>query len=101
MKLVPKIQQVTEIKQNQKKRAVDHFKRCPLCGDADMIVSAPELVCSKCAWTSAEWSVAHGRMDNIWSAIHEDRVEAERERANRVSRRKPAPVRKLDKAIGE
>lgn len=61
-----------QIKQTKSKKAVEHFKRCPLCGDADLINVSPEVVCSNCDWNSCLWSVSRGHMDNLkWAAIEE------------------------------
>lgn len=68
----------THVKQSTSKKAVDHFKRCPLCGDADLIRVSPEVICSQCDWNSCLWSVSRGRMDNLHAAVIEDLRESGR-----------------------
>lgn len=70
MKLVQTIQ--LEGKKIKSQKAVDRFKSCPLCGDSHLIRVSPEVVCSKCDWNSALWSVSRGRMDNLFGAAIED-----------------------------
>lgn len=89
-------------KQTKSKKAVDHFKRCPLCGDADLIRVSPEVVCSQCDWNSCLWSVSRGRMDNLHSAV----IEELRESGKLPTLVKPLPLSAdeethLDIAAGE
>jgi hypothetical protein len=91
-----------QIKQTKSKKAIDHFKRCPLCGDADLINVSPEVVCSNCDWNSCLWSVSRGRMDNLHSAV----IEELRESGKVPTLIKPVPVHDdedihLDIAAGE
>lgn len=76
MKLVQTNQ--TKGKGKKSEKAVDHFQRCPLCGDSDLIQVSPEVVCSKCDWNSCQWSVSRGCMDNLFGAAIEDMRERDR-----------------------
>lgn len=61
----------TELNILKPKTAVEHFKRCPSCGDHNLIKVAPEVLCLECDWNSIEWSVSRGSMDNIFFAAQE------------------------------
>ncbi len=61
----------TELNILKPKTAVEHFKRCPSCGDHNLLKVAPEVLCLECDWNSIEWSVSCGSMDNIFLAAQE------------------------------
>ena len=53
------------------KKPIDHFKKCPACGDQDLILLNPDVLCSKCSWDSTSWHVSTGAMDNLQVAVNE------------------------------
>ncbi len=50
---------------------VNHFKKCPACGCAELIESKPDVLCTECNWDSTAWDVSRGGMDNLYSAAKE------------------------------
>lgn len=53
------------------KKPIDHFNKCPACGDKDLIPLDPDVLCSKCDWNSLVWHVSAGGMDDMKSAMRE------------------------------
>jgi hypothetical protein len=71
-----KLVQTIKAKKPKSKRAVEHFKCCPMCKDSNLIVVSPEVLCSICPWDSTKWSVSMGRMDNLfYAAIEHSKAE--------------------------
>jgi hypothetical protein len=81
---------------SKSKNAVEHFKKCPACGDTCLIEVKPEVLCSKCDWNSIIWSVSRGSMDNIFAASIE---QLKYDRQNRYEKVK-APKRPLSSLTG-
>ena len=52
-------------------RPVDYFKKCPKCGEKELIKLDPDVLCSSCDWDSLAWDVSRGAMDNITQAAKE------------------------------
>jgi len=52
------------------KKPIEHFKKCPACGDA-LIPVDPDVICSTCSWDSTAWHVSTGAMDNLGAAARE------------------------------
>ncbi len=50
---------------------VDHFKKCPKCGDSELIKVGPDVLCSLCDWDSLAWDVSRGGMDDLNAATVE------------------------------
>ncbi|MGE0633881.1 MAG: hypothetical protein AB7O96_15810 [Pseudobdellovibrionaceae bacterium] len=82
----------------KQKSAIEHFKKCPACGEKNLIECNPEVICSRCDWTSCAWSVSRGAMDNLFSAALEDakiqrKIELKRARdAEAVGASSPCPL---------
>lgn len=62
-----------DVKEKPAKRAtpVDHFKKCPKCGNKDLIQLDPDVLCSSCDWDSLAWDVSRGAMDDLEQAARE------------------------------
>ncbi len=52
-------------------KPVDYFKKCPKCGDRDLIHLNPDILCSSCDWDSLAWDVSRGAMDDLNQAAKE------------------------------
>lgn len=52
-------------------RPVDHFNKCPKCGDSELIQMGPDVLCSSCDWDSLAWDVSRGAMDDLGAAAME------------------------------
>lgn len=52
-------------------KPVDHFKKCPKCGDRDLIQLDPDVLCSSCDWDSLAWDVSRGAMNDLEQAARE------------------------------
>lgn len=52
-------------------KPVDYFKKCPKCGDRDLIHLNPDVLCSSCDWDSLAWDVSRGAMDDLDQAAKE------------------------------
>lgn len=50
---------------------VDYFKKCPSCGERDLIHLNPDVLCSSCDWDSLAWDVSRGAMDDLNRAAKE------------------------------
>lgn len=50
---------------------MDHFKKCPNCGDKNLIRLDPDVLCSSCDWDSLAWDVSRGAMNNLEQAARE------------------------------
>lgn len=50
---------------------MDHFKKCPKCGDKNLIAINPDVLCSVCDWDSLSWDVSRGAMNNLEQAARE------------------------------
>ena len=79
-------------KQEKPKTAMEHFKKCPACAETNLIHSKPEVLCSRCDWTSCSWSVSRGTMDNLFkAAVEEMRIthKIEKDRLRGIETKKP------------
>jgi hypothetical protein len=54
-----------------RKKAVDHFKKCPSCGNKELHEVGPDLICFDCCWDSTAWDVSQGGMDYLFVAAKE------------------------------
>jgi hypothetical protein len=52
-------------------KPVDYFKRCPQCGEQELICLDPDVLCSSCDWDSLAWDVSRGAMDDLALAADE------------------------------
>ncbi len=52
--------------ENDPRTASNRFKRCPVCGNSDLLSVENELICFKCEWNSIASSVASGIYDSWW-----------------------------------
>lgn len=67
-----RLQYVPTKERKQKRiRPVNHFSKCPKCGDAELIRLDPDVLCSKCDWDSCLWDVQRGGMNNLEAAARE------------------------------
>lgn len=60
-----------QTKSKKRTRPVDHFKKCPKCGDSELIKMGPDVLCSSCDWDSLAWDVSRGAMDDLGAAAVE------------------------------
>lgn len=60
-----------QTKSKKRTRPVDHFKKCPKCGDSELIQMGPDVLCSACDWDSLAWDVSRGGMDDLGAAAVE------------------------------
>ncbi|MFZ4402496.1 MAG: hypothetical protein ACOYOK_00200 [Pseudobdellovibrionaceae bacterium] len=58
-------------KAEKRTKPVDYFKKCPKCGDCDLIHFIPDVLCSSCDWDSLAWDVSRGGMDDLNQAAKE------------------------------
>jgi hypothetical protein len=92
-----KVLQTSESKVRRPKKPVDHIKKCPACGDKDLIVLDPDVLCSKCSWDSTFWHVAAGGMDNLEVAAREFEAGARRSKLKTIKpESEPRPETKTD-----
>ncbi len=70
MKLELRTIEVLE-KTTKRTMPVDYFKKCPKCGDLDLIHLNPDVLCSSCDWDSLAWDVSRGAMDDLDRAAKE------------------------------
>ena len=70
MKIELKTQTITESKAKRTK-PVDFFKKCPKCGDKDLIHLDPDVLCTSCDWDSLLWDVSRGSMNDLEQAARE------------------------------
>ena len=75
--------------QEKPKNATAHFKKCPACGNKNLIELEPEVLCGSCDWTSCSWSVSRGAMDNLHAAAAQEmRIDAKIERKRQKKKEK-------------
>ena len=72
---------------NRPKTPIDHFKKCPACGDKELIQIDPDVVCSSCNWDSTAWHVSAGGMDDLKAAAREFEAGARRSKIKAVPKR--------------
>ena len=60
-----------QTRSKKRTRPVDHFKKCPKCGDSELIKMGPDVLCSSCDWDSLVWDVSRGGMDDLNAASME------------------------------
>ncbi len=60
-----------QITVKRRTRPVDYFKKCPKCGEVELIHVESDVLCSSCDWDSLAWDVSRGSMDNLQVAAKE------------------------------
>lgn len=68
IELLTKTEQITV---KRRTRPVDYFKKCPKCGEKELIHVEADLLCTSCDWDSLAWDVSRGAMDDLQSAAKE------------------------------
>jgi hypothetical protein len=69
------------------RKPIDHFKQCPACGDKDLIILDPDVLCSKYDWDSTAWHVSVGGMDCLKSAASEFEAGSRRSKLKAVTQK--------------
>ena len=68
------------------KRAVDHFKSCPRCGERHFIHVIPDVICPRCAWNSYAWKMESEGMDGLMAQEKEFHASLRRSKLKLVPR---------------
>lgn len=81
LKLVESVQRRPRLK-----RAVDHFKSCPRCGNRHLIPTLPDVICPRCAWNSYALKMEDEGVDGFLAREREFQASLRRSKLKLVPR---------------